>query len=245
VPFLAWSGIYLAFKAVKALLLPNQPNDFPGLEVFWLGSFFHLWFMPFILVTTLAVYCLGRHVAGRPRREEIALFAVLVLGWQIAWLPVDRSQAVASFAQLATDALPAALWGVALAIARGRGAANFLRRPAAGYCALTAAVLLTALVFYLGRNRLVENLAGVALLVFALADWRMPRFERLARLGSLAYGIYLSHLLFIKVLHAVEAKLSVRETAAVMAGVFVLASIASTALAWALSRSRWTRWLVG
>ena len=66
VPFLAWSGIYLAFKGAKALLLPGAPNDFPGLEVFWLGSFFHLWFMPFILITTLAVFFAGRTIIGHP-----------------------------------------------------------------------------------------------------------------------------------------------------------------------------------
>ena len=40
VPFLAWSVIYLVFKWVKSLALPDQPNDFPGVEAFWTGTFF-------------------------------------------------------------------------------------------------------------------------------------------------------------------------------------------------------------
>ncbi len=64
VPFLAWSVVYLVFKGAKALLLPGEPNDFPGVEFLWLGSFYHLWFMPFMLLVTLGVFCLARGVAS-------------------------------------------------------------------------------------------------------------------------------------------------------------------------------------
>ncbi len=245
VPFLAWSVIYLAFKAAKSLLLPGVPNDFPGVEVLWLGSFFHLWFMPFILVTTLAVFFCGRAVVGHAGRETATLVACLMLGWVIAWLPADRSSLTSNFCQLALDALPAAFWGIALAIVWQGGAARWLQRPQVGWAALALALLSTAIVAYLLRNRLAENLAGLGLLIFALADWRLKHLERLAHLGTLAYGIYLSHLLFIKTLQAVEAKLALPETIAIVLGVFALAAAASTMLAWCLSRSRWTSWLVG
>jgi peptidoglycan/LPS O-acetylase OafA/YrhL len=245
VPFMAWSAIYLAFKAAKAILLPNQPNDFPGIDVLWLGSFYHLWFMPFILVTTLAVFFLGRVVVGRGGRELLSLATCLMLGWVIAWLPADRESLTVSFWQLAADALPAACWGIALAIAWQRGMAIWLRRPGVGCTALTVSLLCMALDAWLLRNRLAENLAGLALLIFALADWRLPRLDRVARLGTLAYGIYLSHLLFIKTLQAALAKLAVPETLTVVTGVFAVAAVCSTLLAWSLSRSRWTRWLVG
>ena len=80
VPFLAWSGIYLAFKGGKALLLPGQPNDFPGVDLLWLGSFYHLWFMPFVLLVTLAVFCLARIAAGDRAREFGLLFVALIAG---------------------------------------------------------------------------------------------------------------------------------------------------------------------
>ncbi len=245
VPFLAWSGIYLAFKAAKAILLPNQPNDFPGVDVLWLGSFYHLWFMPFILVTTLTVFFLARLVVGRAGREFATAAICLLLGWFVSWLPADRETLSLSFWQLACDALPSALWGITLAIAWQRGAAGWLRRPAVGWAALTSATLSMALVSYLLRDRLAENLAGLAVLVFALADWRLPQLERLARLGSLAYGIYLSHLLFIKTLQAAEVKLAIPETLTTVFGVFAISAAASTLLAWCFSRSRWTKWLVG
>lgn len=245
VPFLAWSGIYLAFKVAKALLLPEAPNDFPGLEVFWLGSFFHLWFMPFVLITTLAVFFAGRTIIGHPGRENAALVMCLLAGWIVAWLPADRESLTVGFGQLAADALPAAFWGLALAIAWQRGADRWLRRPALGWIALALTAASTALVVVLLRNRLLENLAGVALLVFALADWRIGRLARLVQFGGLAYGIYLSHLLFIKSLQAVEAKVGLAETLPVVLGVFGIAAAGSTLLAWLLGRSRWTSWLMG
>jgi surface polysaccharide O-acyltransferase-like enzyme len=59
----------------------------------------------------------------------------------------------------------------------------------------------------------------------------------------LAYGIYLSHLLFIKTLEAVGSKLHVPLSLGSSLGIFVLAAAGSTLLAWLLARSRWTRWL--
>jgi peptidoglycan/LPS O-acetylase OafA/YrhL len=250
IPFLAWSGIYLAFKAGKAVLLPDQSNVFPGVELLWLGSFYHLWFMPFILATTLAVFVIGRQVVGRhsngPRtRENFALVVCLLLGWLIAWWPADRLSATMSFWQLASDALPAAFWAVALAIVWQRGAGAWLRRPAVAGVAFGLAVLLEAIVWYAYRSRPAENLAGIAFLIFALGDWRSPALARLGRLGPLAYGIYLAHPLFIKVLESVEAKLGLAENGFTLVGTFVIAAAASTLLAWSLSRSRWSRWLVG
>jgi peptidoglycan/LPS O-acetylase OafA/YrhL len=249
VPFLAWSGIYLAFKGVKALLLPSEPNDFPGLELFRLGSFYHLWFMPFILLVTLAVFCLARGLAAEagPARSALGEAVVLVLAlgasWQLVWLPAARSDTTVGFGQLAIDALPSACWGLALAIVHGRGGVQWLRRRRASIACLVVSLTLTLWLCELGRNRLVENLSGVALLAFALCDWTSPVLGRIARLGPLAYGIYLSHLLFIKTLEAVGAKLHLPSSLLTSLFIFVLAVAGSTLLAWTLSRTRWTRWL--
>jgi surface polysaccharide O-acyltransferase-like enzyme len=242
VPFLAWSCIYLVFKGAKALLLPGEPNDFPGIEFLWLGSFYHLWFMPFILLVTLAVFCLGR-CANNVFRQTAVFVAALVVGGLLAWWPADDLAANASFAQLALDALPSACWAVALAIIYTRGGSAYLSSRRVSAVCLAAAVALTILLCDLGRNRLIENLSGVALLLFALGNWTSPFVERLARLGSLAYGIYLSHLLFVKVFEAVGAKLHLPVTLATSLGIFVLAAAGSTLLAWTLNRWRWTRWL--
>ena len=112
-----------------------------------------------------------------------------------------------------------------------------------GIVCLLAAVALTLSLGTLGRNSRAENLSGIALLVFTLGDWTSPLLERIARLGPLAYGIYLSHLLFIKTLEAVQAKLHVPLSLTAALAIFVLAAAGSTLLAWLLSRWRATRWL--
>ncbi len=243
VPFLGWSGIYLAFKGAKALLLPNEPNDFPGIDLLWLGSFYHLWFMPFVLLATLAVFCLARVAAGI-RGCEIGMVALAtVAGLDIALLPADRSLSTVGFGQLALDALPSVCWGIVLAIGCQSGGRGWLSSRRIGGVCLVLAAALTLLLCDLGRNSLVENLSGVALLVFTLGDWTSPMLERIARLGPLAYGIYLSHLLFIKTLEAGQAKLHEPLSAATALVIFVLAAAGSTLLAWSLSRWRATRWL--
>jgi surface polysaccharide O-acyltransferase-like enzyme len=243
VPFLAWSGIYLAFKGAKSLLLPGEPNDFPGIDLLWLGSFYHLWFMPFVLLVTLAVFCLGRIAAHHRGREMAMLVLALVGGWQLALLPAERSTSGVGFAQLAIDALPSACWALALAIAYQSGARRWLGDRRIGIGCLAATLGLTVLLCTLGRNSAVENLSGMALLVFTLGDWSSPLLERVARLGPLAYGIYLSHLLFIKTLEAVQAKLHQPLSMAAALTIFILAAAGSTLLAWLLSRWRVTRWL--
>jgi len=243
VPFLAWSGIYLAFKGAKALLLPGEPNDFPGLDLLWLGSFYHLWFMPFVLLVTLSVFCLARLAAQNTAREMAMLILALLAGWQLALLPADRSAPGVGFGQLALDALPSACWGVVLAIAYQSGGRMWLGSRRVGIACLMAAVALTILLCTLGRNSPVENLSGIALLVFTLGDWTSPVLERIARLGPLAYGIYLSHLLFVKTLEAVQAKLHAPSSLATALAIFVLAAAGSTLLSWLLSRWRATRWL--
>jgi len=64
VPFLVWSALYLGFKVVKSRFLPDQPNDYPGIEILWTGSFYHLWFMPFILMVSLAAFVVAKMAQG-------------------------------------------------------------------------------------------------------------------------------------------------------------------------------------
>src|SRR6201999_3637227 len=79
--------IYLAFKGAKSMALPDQPNDFPGWEFLWTGSFYHLWFMPFILVVSLLAFVLAQAVVARRGLELGVALVCLSVGATIAVAP--------------------------------------------------------------------------------------------------------------------------------------------------------------
>jgi peptidoglycan/LPS O-acetylase OafA/YrhL len=147
-------------------------------------------------------------------------------------------------AELALNALPAVFWGVALAIACRHPASRFLERPGAAVSGLMLGIACTAWVWRHGSSGFAETLAGLGLMAVALGSAGTARPGRLARLGPLAYGIYLSHLLFIKVFEAAAARFGSEVGWAQSVSVFLASAAAATLLAWSLSRWRGTRWLV-
>ncbi|HEX3726032.1 MAG TPA: acyltransferase [Pirellulales bacterium] len=242
VPFLAWSAIYLAFKWGKSLFMPELPNDFPGFEFLWTGSFYHLWFMPFILVVSLGTFLAARWLVVRPAAEMTAGLAGLVAGTLVAVAPVPAA-VVGTSAEFPWNALPAVCWGVALSVLMHRKVRPWLESGAAAAMGLAVAVVCIAWVWRFGRDNLAENLAGVGLSLVALAPTSAAWLARLGKFGPQAYGIYLSHLLFIKVAESLLARLGMPLSWQVDIGVFVFAAIGSSLLAWSLAQTRYTRWL--
>lgn len=245
VPFLAWSGIYLLFKGAKSLLLPEQPNEYPGIEILWIGSFYHLWFMPFILAVSLVAFLVAKMVLPWRRLGQI----VAMLCWAVAILlaslplPMTPSEASREYLFLIFNATPAVLMGIGLAILSGPLSKLFEHRGATLF-GLLLFLGATVAVFCLGRGRLLETFAGLGFMLISLAPLQSASLARFAKLGRLAYGIFLSHLLLIKVAEAVASKIKISTSWEVDLGIFLLAVVGSTFLAWLLSRSSRTRWLV-
>lgn len=244
-PFLAWSVVYFVMKSVKKMALPDEPNDFSGIEVLWTGTFWHLWFMPFVLIVTLGAFMVGQWVVGRANVEWMVCLTMLSIGMAVAWIgPPAWVAADTNFALLAWNALPVVCWGLALGLVFPRGldqlATHRITTLLAG-CAFTA---LMAWLAIFGRNTLVENLAGILFLIAALQPKSPCWIYPVARFGSVAFGIYLAHLLLIKTCEAVAAKLHWSISWQLDLLIFAVAAVGSTWLAWALARSRRTRWLV-
>lgn len=244
-PFLAWSGIYLAFKLAKAILLPDQPNDFPGLDVLWTGSFYHLWFIPFLLVVSLLSFLVAKATLGRPGLETAVAAAAVVEGVLLAVLPTSGAGILGgSQGRLVADALPAACWAIALAIVARHRLMHYVEHISASLLGLALAGACTAWVWHAGQMRLAENLAGLGFMLVALGPIPGRWVKAVASLGPLAYGIYFSHLLFIKVFEAAAAHLAAPHCWQLDVASFASSALLSTALAWGLSRWRWSRWLV-
>jgi surface polysaccharide O-acyltransferase-like enzyme len=248
VPFLGWCGIYAAFKLIKGVFLPDQPNEYTtGIEILWEGTFYHLWFLPFIVLVSLVSFVVAKAVrAVESLRWPIAvgsLAAGAMLTMPAVVGPIAHHHRPSQFI---LDALPAAFWTMALGIALGHK-----RRLADGRCErpvvdLALLPLLGCLVWLglHGRSAMVENLAGVSLLVAALREVKQPLIQRLERMSPLIFGVYLAHLLPIKVFEALGTRLGFSPSWQVDLAIFLLSAVAAPLIAWLLYRFRGTRWLV-
>ena len=78
IPFVAWTVIYLLFKLAKRVIAPDQPNDFPGWEILFQGSAYHLWFLPFLIFVSLFVACTAKPVIGIRHTCFAGVLAALV-----------------------------------------------------------------------------------------------------------------------------------------------------------------------
>ena len=240
-PFLAWSAFYLALKLAKSQALPEQENDFGGWEMLWVGSAYHLWFLPFILVVSLVTYSLGLLISQDRATKNMIARSAIILGTAIAIAAQLADSNSLGWIGLIGAALPSVCWGFALAVAYPRLEHDSLGGPRTGLMLFSLA---SVALCFTGRMTLVENLAGVGFMLFA-CTWRPDvRLAAVAAFGSLAYGVYCSHLAFIKIGEAIAAKLRLPVTASLDVAIFLVTVAASIACAWLLSRTRLTRWLV-
>jgi peptidoglycan/LPS O-acetylase OafA/YrhL len=243
-PFLAWSAVYLGFKLVKKAIAPEQANDFGGWEMLVWGGAYHLWFLPFILVVSLAAFPLASLAAGNRELRLSAAVLLIMAAVAIACLPCPFPAGWGESAACIWNALPAAAaggaWGLLARRSPARGGSSRWGALAGG---VLWAVSLAALAV-LGRCALLETAAGLGLAWLALGSRSLKFPPLLVSLGQLAYGIYCSHLLFIKIAESVAGKLRLEPTLGLEIASFVLAAIGSAACAWWLSRYRATRWLV-
>lgn len=245
VPFLAWSGIYLAFKLAKAAVLPEQANLFPGWDILWAGGFYHLWFIPFILAVSVLGFVIAKATWGQPILEGLVGVAAVVEGILLALMPSASGGFWAGpYGSLVAGALPAACWAVALGILARYPAIRCLEHTPARALGLTLAVACTLWTWHAGSSRIAENLAGLGVMIIALGSASGVWVAHLAKLGPLAYGIYFGHLLAIKSFEAVATKVGWGISWPLDLVIFAGSALLSTLAAWALSQWRWTRWLV-
>jgi surface polysaccharide O-acyltransferase-like enzyme len=245
VPFLAWTVIYLAFKLFKGKLAPGQPNDFPGMEVLLSGGFYHLWFLPFVFFVSVITFAVVRNRMGNAIAEtRMALLSAMAGGLLAVVPPPSQWIAAGTWAEYWWTALPAAFWGISIAVLVRHAGRSYQQSQLAPIAGLAIFAIATAWTWHVGRSLLAENLAGIGFLVFALAPWQGPAVRKVATLGTLAYGIYLSHLLIIKTCEAIAAKFAVSVCVELDLTIFVVSMFGSVLLTWLLSKARITRWLV-
>jgi surface polysaccharide O-acyltransferase-like enzyme len=88
-------------------------------------------------------------------------------------------------------------------------------------------------------------MAGLGCIAVALLPIASPLIARIGWLGRYSYGIYLSHVAFLRVIQIATAQVHAPTSLAMDIASFALAFMGASLLSVLLSRSAWTRWTVG
>jgi peptidoglycan/LPS O-acetylase OafA/YrhL len=241
IPFAVWTFIYGAVRSVGAGVTQFIQVPDLSLSVLWTGSTHHLWFLPFVWVLSLFAYVTTRLATGRER----VVAPVLVLAAVALLLSPNPTPHGADWytLRLSLDTLPAGLFGIAYGLLWSKESA-WKPSPSVWYAVLMVALLVGMAWAGIERNKVLENLCGVAALLGCLRMAAPRWLEPLTRIAELPYGVYLSHVLFVEGLQDVAQIASVADSATLEIAIFAAASLLSIAFTVAAVRLG-QRWLVG
>jgi len=247
--FLGWSVIYLGVRWVNALLVSHTGTVHTTLiDFFWNGEAFHLWFLPFIFLATLGAFALAKLVRTLPRSRWplAAIFVPLALA--LALFPVPDLVPRLGYAALnGYETLPVCFLALALVMIeshQARPGVNLPRLVVGGL--LVLGWLAGSQALGLQDNRALATVAGLGFLLISLGWSTAERIPAIAHLGSISFGIYLVHLLFVETIYQLMPRIGLDDQrAATQLAVFVIALAGSVAMVELLRVPKWTRWLVG
>ena len=165
----------------------------------------HLWFMPFILLSSLVAFPVQRIMLRDKQTGGIIAVAVAIAGVAACFIngsiapppEIGFQQELITLWNFVEMALPSLFWGLALSPFYPQVRHWLDEIPAV---AIGAGILMIALLIYVtmwGRNKALENCAGLCLLFLACGPWYGQSLRRAAFLGRYAYGIYMTHPLFL------------------------------------------------
>lgn len=240
-PFLVWCALYLALWKARQQVIPgplpvHEISTWP-----WIGTAFHLWFLPFIFTAAVAIFPVARLLARRPQWVGAFIAGGIFLGLGVALTPLSAifpRDFTLGIWQKSWEALPSVFWGIAAFALWHNGGKTWIRARAITYLSLILCAAATLALFWTGRNFLLENLAGVGAFVAGLGHFQGRAASAMASGGALAFGIYLSHLAFVIVIGAVLKRLHVPETIVTTLFIFVFSVLCSAVFTRKVSQSR-------
>ena len=193
-----------------------------------------------VLVRTLASRNLARHFAA----AVCVLAGALCVVWpEPAWIAArghDRE-----FWEFAFRGLPTAFWALAIALTfavGGKLPKTPLRLAVAGGVALVAALLAQRT---FGATKLLRAVSGLGALSLALYPMRTTGLAWLGAFGQFSFGIYLSHVVFLRVVTLWTERYDIKPSLALDVFAFLLAFFGGLVLTMLLCRSRWKKWTLG
>lgn len=243
VPFLGWSAIYLIARYLASFVLPHTSSYPITWELLWRGPTSHLWFLPFIFMATIFSNLIGRIVSTKPGMAWPIVGVLLALSACILLKPTF-SEDFQYTAHLSYDTLPALFWGISLAIFCSRVGKDWLSHKTTVVVAYIVFVIMEVILSLQARQMLAENLAGTFLLLACFGQCHNRWVLAIATFGSLAYGVYLSHMLFVEGLQDIAQYAGFSEGALNDLIVFALSAVCAILLTIGLKKSRHLNWLV-
>ena len=252
-PFAAWNVIYALLRVAKHLVLVHEGPPKFDWNAIWVGSAHHLWFLPYLLVTTVWVLTVIRTMRRMPLLRIPAAILLLALGAAMCFTPEPAICHLPTYNSYFLDRafvmLPSICWGTALGLLLMEDDGTFETDWRIGSFGLVLILLGTivvgAAVPHSGPYRMARHFSGMGVLLVALMPVRGEIINRLAVLGRCSYGIFLSHVAFVEGIQAVAARLGAKISWPLDLTVFMLSCIGATALTLLLRRSSKTRWLAG
>jgi fucose 4-O-acetylase-like acetyltransferase len=248
-PFVAWSVVYLLFRDTCRYFVSREPLVGVGPITLLTGGQTHLWFLSFILMSSLAAFPIVRlALQSTPTRGRFIAFACALAGLVIGLMRVPDFGPVGAdttnFCRCVWFAVPAVLWGIAIGLSDDL--VDWLRAHAPGttLAAIFIAALTVACGVIHGVTVLEKNVAGTAWLLAALSVPRGRWHGWLGRWAPLAFGLYLVHPLALGLLRTAAQVAHVKRTPWLDVTNFMLGVVLAIVLAWCIRQSRTLRWLV-
>jgi surface polysaccharide O-acyltransferase-like enzyme len=248
VPFLVWSGVYLAARLVKHAVLGFGSPVTLSPAILLNGTAHHLWFLPFICLVSIITFGLAKVFSSpmdKGARSRALVFFVMGAALALVPCPVEIRPTefpLSYFIDHAWDAMPAAFFGAGLFWLLRTMTAHAKWRCAALLLALTA----SAWEFVNGGHPIAPHLAGASLLFVTTTQANQKWMHWLWPWAELAFVIYLVHVLFVEALQSVvvrfggvpslAADLSVWALSLVLSALAARAALRSRALAWGVAR---------
>jgi len=240
VPFLWWSGVYLAARLLKHTITGDGAPITLSSATLLNGTAHHLWFLPFICLASILAYVVVQRI-GPPRSG-------LEVGWALAFLLVGIGFALTPcpviiqtvefplsyFIDHSWDALPAIFFGAALfCLLRIMEPPRPLR-----IAALVLAFAAIAWEFVLGVHALAPHIAGASILFFTTTQANRDWMKWIWPWAQLAFAVYLMHVLFVEAFQTLANRYGGVPSLPADLSIWALALVVSALAAKFISRSR-------
>lgn len=249
-PFLAWSIIYLVARNIwrlaagEPVMLAPNPGDFLA------GTSMQLWYLPFILLTGLAVFPIGKFLARRPHGGWGVAFACIISG--IVWALAPRPEFAGMtpldhFLSRSWDHAPSVALGVAFFILLSRLRKNLDTPPIVAVAGVAVVVLCLGSFAVMGYSTLAKTLSGAGLMLLVMCPLNWSWIRRAGSFGTYSIGVYFIHPLLTVPAREIFARCLPQHPSLLLlgsAGIVAFAYAASLAATMVLHRSSRTRWLV-